>query len=353
MTLPLLPESPRYLLFVKGDAQASEQAMQRLWGGGMDHSGELSDMRAEAAALKGVLRRGVLDLFRDRSLRWQLLTVICLITCLQFCGINAVYLYSFAVFRESGVPPHQLRYASLGTGLCELTTGVLSALIIERTGKKVLLLRGYFGMATTLAVLTVTLYLQTILWWMSYCSMILVFLFIIFFASGPAGITAPLAGEVFNHSFKAAGFTISTCINWTCLFLIAMLFPLVVKHTDYLCFLFFLCFSLATGLFVHFNVPETRNLTALEIAEAYRKMHSKQRPHPEDNSHTPAPEDNSHTPAPEDNSHRPATEQDNNHIPVSEDNNTPASVDKHIHVAWIKTELVHLGKNQFVHATRL
>lgn len=46
-----------------------------------------------------------------------------------------------------------------------------------------------------------------------------------------AGITAPLPGEIFTHSYKAAAFTVVTTINWICLFLIGMLFPLIVVRS--------------------------------------------------------------------------------------------------------------------------
>lgn len=47
------------------------------------------------------------------------------------------------------------------------------------------------------------------------------------------------------------------------------------EKLDYFCFLIFLCFCVVCGLYVWFNVPETKNRTALEIAAEFRKMHSK------------------------------------------------------------------------------
>ncbi|XP_012683801.2 solute carrier family 2 member 11, like [Clupea harengus] len=287
LMLPLLPESPRYLLLMQGDRQACENAIGRLWGCGQDHSAEVEDMLAEGVALKGVPIRGVKELLTEPSVRWQLLTILCTATTLQLCGINAVYLYSFDVFSAAGIPNHQLRYVALGTGLCEIVTSITCVLIIENTGKRGLLIRGFFGMTTTLALLTLTLYLQTLLSWMPYCSMVLVFIFIFFFSSGPAGITAPLPGEIFTQSFKAAAFTVATTINWTGLFLIGMLFPLIVEHLDYFCFLIFLVFCLSTALFVWYTVPETKNRTVLEIAAEYQRMHSKNKPTVEDKD-TPA-----------------------------------------------------------------
>ncbi len=47
------------------------------------------------------------------------------------------------------------------------------------------------------------------------------------------------------------------------------------ENLDYFCFLIFLFFCAGTVLFVKFNVPETKNRTALEIAKEFEKMHCK------------------------------------------------------------------------------
>ncbi|XP_056146413.1 solute carrier family 2 member 11, like [Lampris incognitus] len=286
LTLPFLPESPRYLLLDKGDRQGCEKALRRLWGD-RDHSVEVEEMLEEYAALQGVRSHTVMELIQNRTIRWQLLTILVTYVTLQLCGINAVYFYSFDVFRAAGIQTHQLRYAALGTGLCELTTSVVCSLVIEKTGKKMLFVRGYLGMAATLGLLTITLYLQNQVAWMPYSSMVLIFIFIFFFASGPAGVTAPLPGEIFTQSFKSAGYTIACTLNWTGLFLLGMLFPLIVEHLDYFCFLLFLFFCLLSGLYVWFNVPETRNLTVLEINVEFQKMHSKSEKLPQRTENTP------------------------------------------------------------------
>lgn len=46
-----------------------------------------------------------------------------------------------------------------------------------------------------------------------------------------AGVTAPLPGEVFTQSFKPAGYMIACSINWTGLFVLGMLFPIIVVST--------------------------------------------------------------------------------------------------------------------------
>ncbi|XP_068561877.1 solute carrier family 2 member 11, like isoform X2 [Cebidichthys violaceus] len=271
-TLPFLPESPSFLLLYRGDRRACDEALRRLWGK-HDYSGAVEEMLEEKAALQSVRNHSVMELIQKQTLRWQLLTIIVLFVTMQLCGISSVYFYSYDVFREAGIPEHQLRYANMGTGLCELATSAACFMIVENTGKKVLLFRGYMGMSATLILLTVTLNLQSHFSWMPYCSMFLVFLFIFFFAGGPAGVSAPLPSEMLTQPFKSAGNTLACTISWTLMFLLGILFPFLVEKLQYFCFLIFLFFCAACALYVKINVPETKNLTALEIAAEFQRMH--------------------------------------------------------------------------------
>ncbi|MCJ8742762.1 hypothetical protein PDJAM_G00086050 [Pangasius djambal] len=273
-----LPESPRFLLLDRGDKSACEKALQQLRGPHADNRSEMEEMLRERVALQGVRNHSVMELLLARSVRWQLLTIITTFITLQLCGINAVYLYATDVFRAAGIPAHSLRYVTLGTGLCEFSTAVVCGLVIEHTGKKLLMVRGYVGMSVALLLLTLTLYLQVHVSWMPYCSMVLIFIFIISFCSGPSCITAPLPGELFTQSFQSAAFTVACTLNWAGLFFVGMVFPLIVEYLDYFCFLIFFAFCFATAVFVWFNVPETRNKSLMEITAEFERMHSKAKP---------------------------------------------------------------------------
>uniref|UniRef100_A0A3B3C8T6 Solute carrier family 2 member 11, like n=1 Tax=Oryzias melastigma TaxID=30732 RepID=A0A3B3C8T6_ORYME len=266
-TLPFLPESPRFLLLERGDSQASAKAFERLWGKN-DYSRELDDMMKEKASLHSIPNQSVLELFQSRSLRWQLLTILIAFSSLQLSGINAVYFYSFEVLSAAGIPHDKLAYAALGTGLCELVTSTTCFIIIESMGKKVLLYRGYIAMSVTLGLLTITVYFQKSVSWLPYCSLVLVFFFIFFFAIGPAATTAPLPGEILPQSFKSAGYTLGCTINWMGLFALGIVF-IFQENLESFCFLIFLVFCLVCGLYVAFNVPETKNRTVLEITMDY------------------------------------------------------------------------------------
>ncbi|NXA37963.1 GTR5 protein, partial [Eudromia elegans] len=175
--LPFLPDSPSYLLIQKGNEDAFRKAIRKLWGEG-DHQAEIDDMLKEKAAMASTKSLRVLELIKERSLRWQLYILMTVITTLQLCGINAVeYLH---YFEEYLIP-----YVSIGIGLCECLSSILCSTLIEHFGRKLLLLGGYTLMCFVLALLTMTLSLQHQFFWMHYFSVTLIFFFVIFYGIGP------------------------------------------------------------------------------------------------------------------------------------------------------------------------
>lgn len=64
-------------------------ALRRLWGN-RDHSVDMEEMLEQHAAAEKVHSHSVMELFRNQSFRWQLLTIGVTFTALQLCGMNAV-----------------------------------------------------------------------------------------------------------------------------------------------------------------------------------------------------------------------------------------------------------------------
>uniref|UniRef100_A0A8C0GGC3 Major facilitator superfamily (MFS) profile domain-containing protein n=1 Tax=Chelonoidis abingdonii TaxID=106734 RepID=A0A8C0GGC3_CHEAB len=87
--LPFFPDSPSYLLIQKGNEDAFMKAIKQLWGEG-DHQAEIDDILKEKAAMKSTKNLRVLELFKERSLRWQLYILVTVMTTLQLSGVNAV-----------------------------------------------------------------------------------------------------------------------------------------------------------------------------------------------------------------------------------------------------------------------
>ncbi|NWW10190.1 GTR9 protein, partial [Oreocharis arfaki] len=172
--LPFFPESPPYLLLQKEDKAGCLKAMKQLWGEG-NYRTEFDDLMKEKAITKGTKIMNVLEVLRERSVYPQLCTMLLLLLSLQLCGLSAT-----ANLQESIIP-----YVSLGVSISELISIIFCSSIIDRFGRRMLLCGGYLLMALILVLLETSLLLSDQFLWMRYCSVILIFLFIIAYGIGP------------------------------------------------------------------------------------------------------------------------------------------------------------------------
>lgn len=64
-------------------------AVKQLWGDG-DHMAEIDDMMSEQKAIRGEKAKSVWELLRDRAVRWQLISLFLVVSCMQLIGTNVV-----------------------------------------------------------------------------------------------------------------------------------------------------------------------------------------------------------------------------------------------------------------------
>ncbi|XP_068108486.1 solute carrier family 2, facilitated glucose transporter member 11-like [Hyperolius riggenbachi] len=271
VALPFFPESPIYLLLEKGDRKACEKALKQLWGD-RDHQAVIDGMLQEKVARKKGGSMSVLELLRDRSHRWQIYTLIVLILTLPLCGASAIYFYSYDVFHTAGFPEDKIAYVSVGVGSFEFVSAIICSLLIDRCGRKMLMLGGYFLMVLTLGLLTMTLALQKTYFWMPYCSVALTFTYVFLYGSGPAGATLSTLVEMFAQAPRVPAFVISGAFSWIGLYILGMIFPYVVESLQHFCFLLFLIVTLLSATFIYFFVPETKGKTISEITQEFNQL---------------------------------------------------------------------------------
>ncbi|XP_061459074.1 solute carrier family 2, facilitated glucose transporter member 11-like [Rhineura floridana] len=271
LSLPWFPDSPSYLLIQKGNEEAFMKAIQQLWGES-DHRAEIEDLKKEKAAGIGAKSLRVREVLQSRALRWQLYLMLTVMSTLQLCGINAIYFYSFEVFRTAKFEEELVPYLALGVGLCECLASILCSSLIERFGRRLLLWGGYAAMVAVLALLTTTLTLQHRFFWMHHCSVVLIFLFVLFYGAGPSGATISVMVEIFNQTFRPSAFVIVGFVNWMGLFLLGMIFPFTMEYLGPFCFLIFMGILAASGMFIYLFLPETKGKSIMEITAEFNKL---------------------------------------------------------------------------------
>lgn len=270
VTLPFLPESPRYLLFEKHDQAGAEKAF-RTFLGKEDVSQELEEVLAEGRVQRHIQLVSVLQLLRTRFVRWQVITVVITMGCYQLCGLNAIWFYTNSIFGKAGIPPEKIPYITLSTGAIETLAAIFSGLVIERLGRRPLLIGGFGLMTLFFGILTVTLTLQDHAPWIPYLSIVCILAIIASFCSGPGGIPFILTGEFFQQSQRPAAFIVAGTVNWLSNFVVGLLFPFVQKSLDTYCFLVFAAVCFSGAVYLYFVLPETKNRTYAEISQAFAK----------------------------------------------------------------------------------
>ncbi|XP_075626028.1 solute carrier family 2, facilitated glucose transporter member 11-like isoform X4 [Balearica regulorum gibbericeps] len=232
--LPWFPESPRYLLIDRGDELSCAKALKRFHGSS-EYRREMEDIQRERFALDGEKPKKPWQLFTDRGVRWQLITVIVMTMGQQLSGINA-------------------------------------GLLIDYVGRRYLVIGGYLLMTLWSIVLTFSLTYQELYSWVPYVSMTSIFAFILSFGLGPGGITNTLTAELFIQSSRPAAYMIGGTISWISFFTIGMLFPFIVNGLKQYCFLVFLLECSLVAAFIFLVIPETKNKSFLEIKKEFHKL---------------------------------------------------------------------------------
>ncbi|XP_053225999.1 solute carrier family 2, facilitated glucose transporter member 11-like isoform X1 [Podarcis raffonei] len=281
--LPWAPESPRYLLIDRGDEESCICALQKLRGSD-DLGGEMKELLAEQAALRGVTAKAPWELFRDPAVRWQLITIVFLSSAMQLCGNDSMYSYASTVFQEAGIPYDKIQYSIIGTGSCELITAMTCNLIIEHVGRRKLVMGGYSLMSVWAIVFMVALSLQGQYSWMPYLSMSCIFAYILSFGIGPAGVTVIMPMEIFDQVSRPAACMICGSLLWANLFLVGMVFPFLVEGLGHYCYVPFFTVCVSAALYVAFFLPETKGKSFLEISEEFNKRNFKAQTHEESRS---------------------------------------------------------------------
>ncbi|XP_053566109.1 solute carrier family 2, facilitated glucose transporter member 2 [Bombina bombina] len=266
------PESPRYLFIKLGKEEAAKKILIRLRGN-YDPTKDIAEMRKEKEEAASEKKVSIIQLFKSPNYRQPLLVSLVLHISQQFSGINGIFYYSTSIFSKSGIS--QPVYATIGVGVVNTIFTIVSVFLVEKAGRRSLYLIGLGGMCICAIVMTIALALLSHHSWMSYLSMVAIFLFVVFFEVGPGPIPWFIVAELFSQGPRPAAMAVSGCCNWTCNFIIGMCFQYIADLCGPYVFIIFAILLFGFFMFTYFKVPETKGKSFEEIsAEFRRKKHS-------------------------------------------------------------------------------
>ncbi|XP_033934439.1 solute carrier family 2, facilitated glucose transporter member 1 [Pseudochaenichthys georgianus] len=265
MVLPFCPESPRYLLINRGEESRAEAALLRLRGSSEKVFSELEEMKYEAAHTQtGVTVR---EFFKKGRYKQPIILVLIINLGSQLSGFNAIINYSTRVFQAKF---DQAKYLTLGVGAVNLTFTLVAFFLMERAGRRRLLLTGFISIAVCNLLMTIVDSVVHLVPELGSLQVLLVFCLISAYELGPGPISWFIGAELFDQQARPIAMAFTSMLNWGGKFVLALLFPPLLKACGAYVYLLFMVVALVAFALTWVRLPETKGRTFDDIAEEFR-----------------------------------------------------------------------------------
>jgi SP family sugar:H+ symporter-like MFS transporter len=263
LTLLLIPESPRYLV-ARGRNEDARAVLARLFGTATAAS-KVREIRGTLATDHAPRLSDLIDKSTGK-LRTIVWVGVGLATFQQLVGINVVFYYGAVLWQAVGFSEADSLKINIMSGALSIGACLVAIFLIDRIGRKPLLLTGSVGMAATLGVLTIafatgdlsngTLQLAPRIGMLALLS---ANLYVIFFNLSWGPVMWVMLGEMFPNQIRGSGLAVSGAAQWGANFLISVSFPVLAKFIGLpITYGFYAACAFISFFFVRKAVQETR-----------------------------------------------------------------------------------------------
>ena len=257
-----VPESPRWLA-TKGRNQRALRVLERLGGEAyarqvMDEFRQASGEQNGASLLRELAHPGVAR---------ALLLGFVLAVLQQWCGINVIFNYAQEIFAAAGYQISGILFNIVITGAVNVVFTVLALVMIDRFGRRFLMLTGLVGLTLIYIVLGALYRLH----FHGVPMLVLVLAAIACYAVSLAPVTWVVISEIFPNRIRASAVSASVTALWIACFILTYTFPLLNASISTAgVFFLYAAICLAGLVFLYGRLPETRNRSLEEIETSLR-----------------------------------------------------------------------------------
>lgn len=249
-----IPQSSRWLIAQHRAGEALEVLRQ------MGSETPELDLQDITASLHEESGESAEPLFR-RSLRLPIFLAISIGLFNQLAGVNAILYYAGDIFRDAGFSQLSGNLQSVLIGGMNLIATFIGMALIDKLGRKTLLLVGSVGTGVCLAGVAAIFFTHShrdLLVW-------LLVTYIGFFAASQGAVIWVYIAEVFPTRVRSKGQSLGSGAHWVTNAVIAAVFPIMAEFSGGAPFLFFACMMVVEFVVVWFIYPETKGATLEEL----------------------------------------------------------------------------------------
>jgi sugar porter (SP) family MFS transporter len=252
--LRFIPESPRWLI-LNGKEKAAVPVLKRL--------GE-ADVNSAISVIQDSVKEHRESLFQRRYSK-PIVYAMLLAMFNQLSGINAIFYYAPRIFEKAGFDKTQAFSHSVYLGVANLIFTLLAMTVIDKFGRKKLLIIGSIGTCLFLALTAWSLYGAATA--NGYVVLYLIG-FIAFFAFSQGAVIWVFISEIFPNSVRSQGGALGSSTHWIMAAIISWIFPVIVERIQNgvsYSFLFCSLMMVLQLLFIWRVLPETKGKSLEQI----------------------------------------------------------------------------------------
>lgn len=247
-----IPDTPRWLFLIKGDEPSARKVLALIGDENVDDSiKELSNIKTTEE------KSG----FFSGKYSFPIMLAFLLAFFNQLSGINFILYYAPEILERAGLASKDSLFSSISIGAVNLIFTLLGMYLIDRLGRKTLILYGSIGYILSLSMVAYGFYIGAGPAFLLSC----ICLFIAAHAVGQGAVIWVFISEIFPNNVRAIGQSFGSSTHWIFAALITLITPLfldadkgIFKENPWPIFAFFACFMFLQLLFVLFLMPETK-----------------------------------------------------------------------------------------------
>jgi sugar porter (SP) family MFS transporter len=190
----------------------------------------------------------------------------------QFTGINTVIYYAPTIFQFAGLQSHSAAIlATAGVGIVNVLLTIVAVRLLDRVGRRPLLLYGLVGMILSLGVLGFAFISPNLSHALAWISVICVMLYVASFAIGLGPVFWLMISEIYPLKIRGRAMAIATVANWGSNLLVALTFLSLLRSIGRpWTFWLYALVGVIAWIFVNRLVPETKGKTLEQIEAQWR-----------------------------------------------------------------------------------
>lgn len=255
-----VPESPRWMV-QRGHRDSARETLVRV-GGDVEADRQLAEIEGAISTETGTVG----ELLRP-GLRTALVIGVVLAILQQVSGINAIMYYAPRIFEESGALAGSAFGQSILVGLINLLFTLLGMALVDRVGRKPMLVVGAAGMTITLLLVGSAFATENSGAWL----LMPILGYVACFAASTGVVTWVIISEIFPNRVRGRAMSIAVVALWAACYLVSQTFPMLLESVGAAWTFFgYAAMNVLTFIFAWSVVPETKGRTLEEIERSWQ-----------------------------------------------------------------------------------